>query len=176
VFTFRDQGFKALAVLALVAGGGCAGLAPFQQRGGEGESYASLAGRAAFADGESLAALKADKGGRYRDNPSARAALEFALVLTAPAATVADLRDGIDLLEELVTPGSGLDPTEREIAGIRLEATRSQLALVRRNDSFAARNEDLQRALDEANAKIEELLQIERSMESNRGRNPPEGS
>ncbi len=139
-------------------------------------NWVDLAGRSALADAQALAVFKEREERRYRGNPTPENALRLAVVLTVPQASDEELEAGVELLARLAGPEGGLEPGQQDVARSRHESAAALLETRRQRTRLSGEVESLRRELDEANKKIEELLQIERSIEHNRGRNQPEGS
>lgn len=139
-------------------------------------NWVDLAGRSALADAQTLAVFREREERRYRGNPTPENALRLAVVLTVPQASDEHLEAGVELLAQLSGPDGGLEPGQRDVARSRHESAVALLETRRQSTQLSGEVESLRRELDEANKKIEELLQIERSIEHNRGRNQPEDS
>lgn len=161
---------EAIAVTALLAPG-CAQLDAVSL-GTRADSVAFMALTAA-ADRESLASLEKDARSALGDNDRPSGRLRLAMILSAPRAALEDLGRGIAMLHDL-SGDTRLSVAQRNLARTRAIEARARLDLARQIDSMARELAQSEKARGEAGEKIEELLDIERSMENGRRRNLPE--
>ncbi len=162
-----------MALVALVSLSGCTHLL------GTGfvtsPDYIELMDEAARADAARLTALRDEAQARYRTNATPENRLRLALVLSAPTAKPEDALRGKELLSTLAESESAGRSSIRRLARAKLEDVEARLALLASHQEQSNRLSSLKRQLDEANAKIEELLNIEQSMENGRRRDGGEG-
>lgn len=145
---------------------GCAYVAPVTDAG---SGLVAQMAAAATADKAELAALRETAEARYRQQANAHNRMALALVLTAPSARPDEVAHGKTLLEEQLGTADVDDPLS-QLARARLADVDLRLSLRAASRSEATRIEALRKQLDEANEKIDELLNIERSMDSGRRR------
>ncbi|MBK7250035.1 MAG: hypothetical protein IPI06_03865 [Gammaproteobacteria bacterium] len=142
---------------------------------------------------EIFAAAKRD----YESAPTASHQLRYALALATPGHSAYDAPLAQRLLRELLAVPEALQPVESSLAQLELTHLDRQLALtadLRRLQADAGRSERersatasrrlqaeieenarLRRALEEAQAKLDAIANIERSISERKPQSPPEG-
>jgi hypothetical protein len=164
-------GKRLIAVALAATTAGCIHTLPEAITGTTG--HIEIMHRAAEADDAQLEQIKREALQRYQSNATDLNQLRLALVLSAPSADIADLELGLGMLSELSTMTTSLGTTATMLASARLEEVESRLALHRSHGEKEREIQQLMQHLAEARAKIEELLNIERSMEDDRRRSSP---
>ena len=154
----------------------------------EDSSFVELMGGLAGADEAGRSALYEKYAERYIDDPSLANRLHFAMVVSTPGHHASDPIEARRILTDLLSKPRSLTDSERHIATVYLKDLEERLSLQseikqltqklaeakpdpdNNNDAqlraVLAENQRLQSALDEANAKLEALTTIERSIET----------
>lgn len=117
--------------------------------------YLAFMKRAASADGQDRQRIIAEIDQHFEDAPLT-ARLQMGLLLTSPAETVSNAREGERLLKEILAGSSKLDPALRDLIELRLREVEVRQAL--------------RLELGDAKGKIEDLLSIESTMEEQKSK------
>lgn len=170
MYGFRSPEFRKLLVpYAAVLGLAACTYLP-QGPGEMTHGYIELMDAAASADRAGLTGMQDQARSRHRDSATPDNRLRLALLLSAPGARHDDVRQSVDLLQPLADGSASANTNQRQLARARLADVRARLALLSDNADKARQLDSLKTQLDDANAKIDELLNIEQSMESGRRR------
>lgn len=174
MFGFRSPEFRRWLVLCGVVTSlsACAYLP--QGTGEPNRGYIELMDAAATADRAGLAGMQERARARHAGSATVENRLRLALLLSAPGARYEDIRRSVDLLAPLADGSTTAAVTQRQLARARLAEVRNRLSLLSDNAEKTRQLDSLKAQLDDANAKIDELLDIEQSMESGRRRDSGE--
>lgn len=148
---FRSPMRTVLGAAMLLFLPGCAHVYSIGQ--GSLESHVEYMNRAAKADPQAWGRMKNEADRNLKVSP-ATAKLQLGLLLTTPNQVQANIDVGERILKEILDDSPTLSPQVRDLVELRLQ-------------EVAARR-TLREELDSVNAKIDELMSIERSLENER--------